>query len=144
MVSSFAIGAWFGGVRISINEVIKSSTAVITSDGAFIAIRSSLIISSSINACSKLFCNTNGNCDGFENYKRCPSDCNKHASDNLCINGDDGICDPDCKETDVDCVCDENEICSTKSEPKSEFPIIMAIVLLGLIGWLSFILIRKK
>jgi len=50
-------------------------------------------------------CNTNGLCEGNENYLSCPKDCPLNEKDGICINKADGVCDPDCLPGyDPDCI----------------------------------------
>ncbi len=63
------------------------------------------------------FCNKNKVCDTTETYLTCPDDCPLDKKDKICIDKDEGICDPDCsKGIDPDCegecgntVCNINE-----------------------------------
>jgi len=56
-------------------------------------------------------CNKNGVCDHGENYWNCPEDCSG-SRDNYCDGIRDGICDPDChREGDIDCICNNDNIC---------------------------------
>ena len=53
------------------------------------------------------FCNTNSICENTETYLSCPVDCPLNQTDNICINEDEGVCDPDCAfGTDVNCALD--------------------------------------
>ena len=55
------------------------------------------------------FCNNNTICEENENSLTC-SDCKPDKPDNLCVNAEDGICDPDCLEGyDPDCENDSAE-----------------------------------
>jgi hypothetical protein len=55
-------------------------------------------------------CNLNSLCDPNENRLLCPEDCPDSAKDGICHNIEDGICqqDPDCPNSDPDCVIQEN------------------------------------
>lgn len=63
------------------------------------------------------FCNSDDVCDTTETYLTCPDDCPLDREDKICIDRDEGICDPDCLEgVDPDCkgecgngVCNINE-----------------------------------
>ncbi len=63
------------------------------------------------------FCNNDKVCDTTETYLTCPGDCPLNQKDKICINRNEGICDPDCLEgVDPDCggecgndVCNINE-----------------------------------
>jgi hypothetical protein len=57
------------------------------------------IFSESLDLCRK-----NGICEQSENFISCPEDCPLTVSDRLCINSQDGQCDPDCAQgVDPDC-----------------------------------------
>jgi len=62
----------------------------------------------------ELVCNNDGDCDEFENYGFCESDCDADGRDDYCNKERNAICDPDCGQRDIDCtcgngVCDQNE-----------------------------------
>jgi hypothetical protein len=70
------------------------------------------------------FCNQDEKCDTTETYHTCPQDCPLNRPDKICIDRNEGICDPDCLEgVDPDCkgtcgnhVCNANEDFSTCAE----------------------------
>jgi hypothetical protein len=53
-------------------------------------------------------CDYNLKCDKKENAVSCASDCSVSDFDSICINKDDGICDPDCI-SDIDCARQEKK-----------------------------------
>jgi len=63
------------------------------------------------------FCNNDEVCDTTETYLTCPEDCPLDKKDKICIDRNEGICDPDClKGVDPDCegecgnnICNINE-----------------------------------
>lgn len=60
------------------------------------------------------FCNNDKVCDTTETYLTCPGDCPLDQKDKICINRNEGICDPDCLAgVDPDCKGEcGNEVCN--------------------------------
>ena len=49
-------------------------------------------------------CNSNGVCDGYENFRACPAECGSSGKDSYCNSVYNGKCDPDCtSKEDIDC-----------------------------------------
>lgn len=49
-------------------------------------------------------CNSNGICDGYENFRACPAECGSSGKDGYCNPIYNGKCDPDCaNREDIDC-----------------------------------------
>ncbi len=51
----------------------------------------------------KQICNSNKQCDQYENYLSCSQDCQSGSKDNFCDKVEDDICDKDCLIGDPDC-----------------------------------------
>lgn len=75
-------------------------------------------------------CNKDGICEvDIENHLNCPWDCPSSVKDGYCTGLNDGVCDPDCKENDPDCV-DDNWF---------SYFILLIFVIILLLGYLKFI-----
>lgn len=80
-------------------------------------------------------CDYNAKCDKKENAVSCPSDCSVSDFDMVCINKDDGICDPDCI-SDIDCARQKKE----KNQAFALVSIAMSVIIVAL----AVILHRKR
>jgi len=105
-----------------------------------------------IKSVDLVFCNNNSICDENENTLTC-SDCKKDKIDNLCINSEDGICDPDCLEGyDPDCnKTQENNIPLDLSKTESTginwiniLFVLLVIVAVILAAWVLFYAKKKN
>jgi len=92
----------------------------------------------------------NGICEDSESYKLCPEDCMSGVKDYYCDMVEDGRCDPDCTQGDVDCEgqkrLKKKEVLTIKSETGSKKSVLRllasVIVVMALI--LGAYLLYKK
>ena len=69
-------------------EIYKSNKRVLTID---------------VSAFSEI-CNNNGKCDGYEDFRACPKECDSSGKDGYCNSIYNSKCDPDCTSgEDIDC-----------------------------------------
>lgn len=86
------------------------------------------IFSKPLNLCQK-----NGICEWSENYLSCPDDCPLTTPDRLCLNSQDGECDPDChRGVDPDCVTPTP---ATTRVPLVGVTALIALIVVSLLTW---------